>query len=356
LWFVALLLAGIGIFLLIATPVPKVFSLIFVLVGLAILLSTGSLTITADGVGRTLKLDYRSLLSARHKEIAFADISSIDVERHLGWNLSRLVNMYLYTYRITAVLKDGSLVPFHSYYSSNSKQTLQRADQLRHFIGIQGVDAVVPNSLSQEPPLPSVAYREQQQAMTGDEAQEHVTDGVHWFVQTYTYANMPVTRWFSPDFQVPGSFLYIVQKMHGQRASSAGALSRFVNQLLMQSLRVYGFQVADTPGLDQAQLLAQVDTLLQADFTVYTADLAVAARLLNRTVVLSLSTWAERYPLRQFGRSSIGQLAVLFGASGVYVAAAGSLLPEQVDEITSLGVALVGAQGEQPAAPANPAS
>ncbi len=348
-WIIGFVLAGTGIFIFAVSPGEVFIPLLLVLIGLAMFLLTSSLTITADRIAYMVRLEYHSPLHSNTREITFADISSIDLER------SRMRGSYGYTYRIIIVLKDNNIVPLHSYYSSASKQMAQEAEQLRSFIGVAGVATIPADSLGQRPLTTQVAYH-QQEATTGSEAQDHVTNGVHWRTQTITYGSIPVTRWFSPEFKMPRSFVYVTQKLHGQQTNAGGALSMLTGPLMAESLSIYGFQEDDTPDRDQAEILSQVDSRLQTDFTVYTSDPQGAQQTLNPWTVLPLSTWAECHPLKKFQRGGIGQLAILFGPNGVYVAVPGSLLPEQLDELKTLGVELVRAQGTQPTAAAENAS
>jgi len=169
---------------------------------------------------------------------------------------------------------------------------------------------------------------------------------VHWQAQTIAFYGTPVTRWFSADFKMPGGFLFLVQKTPGQNSASKG-LQGGVNKLLcLRSLKLYGFGVADTPGLAQAELLGQLNPALDASFLAFASDPAAARRILNSYVALPLADWGRRYPLKQLqpGDALFGQLAVLFSPCGVYTACMGALMPEALDKLANLGVELVKAQ------------
>ena len=62
LWAVGVIFTGVGAFFYFQPGGgDTVFTLIFVVIGLAILLLSSALTITADRLTRTLTLDYRSI-------------------------------------------------------------------------------------------------------------------------------------------------------------------------------------------------------------------------------------------------------------------------------------------------------
>jgi hypothetical protein len=105
---------------------------------------------------------------------------------------------------------------------------------------------------------------------------------------------------------------------------------------------MYGFGSEETPSLDSAVLLASFDPQLDPHFSVFTSD-PQAARQYLAWSVSPLVDWATRYPLKQMqsARELFGQLIVMICPSGTYVASMGNMIPEAVQELTNLGVALV---------------
>jgi hypothetical protein len=78
----------------------------------------------------------------------------------------------------------------------------------------------------------------------------------------------------------------------------------------------------------------------------FTNDQAEAQQILNPWTQQPLAEWGAKYPLKQFQSGErFSQIVVLYGPKGVYVATQGTLTPDKLDEITSLGVELVKAQG-----------
>jgi len=305
---------------------------------LGVLLFSSTLTITADKITRTLQLEYRSLVQHNIKQINFGDIANVHVERNVSRNKGRTS----YTYRVAITQRDGKIVPLRSYYSSGSDGKQRLAGQLRDFMGLAGQEADpgrLPGSVQQ---IVQSAYEDQQQALSGPENEMQERNGVHWKIQTVAMGATPMTRWFSPDFTTPGSFLFVAQKVRGQ----GGLLASLGSMLFKQAVAMYGFGPGDTPGLDQAGALTPMDPKLEADFMAFTNDPTAARQTLNPWAMLPLAAWAQRYPLNQLqtgGRFS--QLVVLFGPNGVYLATLNLLGRDQVDELNELGIELVKSQG-----------
>ena len=91
-----------------------------------------------------------------------------------------------------------------------------------------------------------------------------------------------------------------------------------------------------------ALLLATFDPQLDPHFSIFTSDPQAAQQYLAWSVA-ALVDWANRYPLKQMQtpRELFGQLVVMICPSGTYVACMGNMIPEAVQELTNLGVALV---------------
>lgn len=323
-WVFGILFAGVG-FLVINQGGPQVFGGIFAAVGVGFLLFSSILTITADRMTRTLKLDYRSALRHTLKQTPFDEIAGINVERNAN---SRKGG---FTYRLTLLRKDGQVIPFRSSSSSGWKGKERRAGQLREFLGIQDSNSI-PAGI-----LPAELSRA---------AEIHETNGVHWQIQPmYTAGSSAPTgaRWHSPDFKTPGIFLFVAQKAEGQ--SSQGFLASLGSMFIRQALSFHGFSPEDTPGLEQAVTLAPLEPELDRHFMAYTNSPSSAHQLLNSRITAQLAGWAARYPLKQLQRGSgNGQLMTLFGPNGVYLATLNLLQPEQANELVSLGVELIKSQ------------
>jgi hypothetical protein len=154
----------------------------------------------------------------------------------------------------------------------------------------------------------------------------------------------PVTRWYSPDFKTTGGFLFLAQKVAGQ--SSGGFMAAIGKALFQQSISMYGFKGDDVPNLAQAEMLASISPQLDTHFMAFTNIQTEAHQILNPWLQRPLAEWGNRYPLKQFqSKGGISQLVVLFSPNGVYLATMGVLQPEQVEELTALGVEMVKTQG-----------
>src|SRR5258706_1504946 len=342
LWIFGLIFAGVGAFFFFQVGKDAAFTLIFVAIGLGVLLFSSTLTITADRITRTLTLEYRSLLRHAIKQIPFDEVASINVLRSVSHNKGHTS----YTYRVVLTRKDGQVIPFRSYASSGSAGKEQQATQLRAFIGVQGVDATPAGMLRAAPQIAQAVFQNQQQALTGPETEMHETDSVHWQIQSMAMGAAPATRWYSPDFKTPDTFLFVAQKVDGQGQAGGGFLASLGNMMFKQSISLYGFHADDTPGIDQAATLTPLDPALEPHFMAFTNDPASARQTLNPWAVMPLADWARRYPLQQFQSGArFSQLVVLFGPGGVYLATLNILQPDQVDELTTLGVELVKSQG-----------
>ena len=105
--------------------------LIFVIVGLVCLVIASDLTIIADHPSQMLTLEYRSIFKLTRKEIPFAEISAIDMERSTTVHKHRRHTVY----RIAVTLRDGQIVPFRSTFQRGGADEKQRqVDALRAFI------------------------------------------------------------------------------------------------------------------------------------------------------------------------------------------------------------------------------
>jgi hypothetical protein len=330
-WLVGLFLLGFGLYPYYNSHGTALFMLIPAGIGLLILLITAIVVVTADRNSQTVTLRWRGPLRWRNKEIAFGDISAVEVQSTSGSSRSGT------SYRIAIMLSDGKVVPFHTSYTSGSLSKERKAKQLREFLGVGGQDGTPSGMIN----LVQQAARQNLQEQLGTAPG---SDGVRWTVQANSFGSAPITRWFSSDFQCPGMFVFVAQNVAGQK-QIGGLLAGVGTKLAEAAMQIYGFTGEDTPGLAGAQLLSPVDPRLETSFTVLVSEQAAGQRLLNTYVVQALADWAARYPLQQMpNRPVLQQVAVLFGPRGVYVAAMGTVMPEIVDELKNLGMALVKAQ------------
>jgi hypothetical protein len=289
--------------------------LIFFAIGLSILLFANVVTISADRITRTLTLRYRSILRQSQKEFLFDEIAGISVQLVMSGNKS--------TYRVVLKRKDGNLIPLRSSSSSGSGAKHRLAEKLRDFIGVPDFDSSAAG----------MTYAALQSFI--DNVQE--TNGVHWRIQA-----IGAGRWFSPDFKIPGAFLCLAQKAHGQ---ASGGILASVGSMIFKQLLTKQFRPEEVPGADQAVAVTPLDPALESDYMAFTNAPEQTGRIINPSVLGLLSAWAVRNPIQQFHASSgFGQLTVLFGPNGVYVTSMNPLQPSQVNELAALGAALVESQ------------
>jgi hypothetical protein len=332
LWIFGLIFMSVGTLIILEDGPPKLLALVFIVVGLCALLFTSVLTITADRITRTLKLESRSVLRHTLMQVSFDEIIGINVERRISSGRSGSS----YVYRLALLCKDGQVVPFRSYGSSGYKKKERWALQLREVLGIQDTNrtpmGMVPMEFSQATEI-------------------HETNGVRWQIHPLTTQSSSAptgARWHSPDFKTPGTFLFLAQKAEGQ--ASGGFLASLGKMFLRQALSSHGFPPEDAPGFDQAVTLEPLDPAIDRHFIAYTNSPDWARRLLNSRVAAQLAEWAGHYPLKQFQAGSHhSQLMALFGPNGVYVATLNLLQPSQTYELVSLGVELVKSQTGNPA-------
>lgn len=321
LWIFGLVFAAFGAFMYLQSGPPMVWAFIFIAIGLGALLFSSVLTITADRIRRTLKLEYRSVLLRSIKQLSFDEIAGIDVERSFSRNTA--------TYRVILLRKDGEVIRLRSSSSSGSGRKEKQAGRLRDFIGVRGFDT-----------SPAALFYAKNK-MTVGETRE--TNGVSWKILLPPANASPGTHWHSADTRTPGVFLFVAQKAEGQ--ATGGFLASLGSMMFKQALSMQGFQKDDTPGLEHAGPLAPLDPKLEPHFMAFTNDPASAQRIFNTQTVSSLADWAGRNPLRQFrGGSRFSQVVILFSPNGLYLNTLNLLPSDLVSELTGLGVALVQAQ------------
>jgi hypothetical protein len=339
LWMAGLFSLAIDTFLLIELPEQKIPMLIGGVVFLLFFLLPSILTVEADRTTGLVTITHRSLLRKKTREIP---ISQIEVVR-LGSHTSTDSDGTSTTYRVEIMLKNGEIVPFRSYYSSGRRRKESQAGQLREYLGVGGIDQT-PAGLFQMVSQVAQSISGQASATPAENNQpEQVTDGVHWQTQTLNFGQAAVTRWFSPDFKLDESFLFIAQKAADQKAMTGKALKSLGKILFRTAMAIYGFGSDDIPGSDLAEA-CPLDPRLEPLFMAFTPDPDVARQLLNPWVSMPLVAWAERHPLHTIQSGNASQLVVLYSPKGVYAATLGTLTEAELDELTSLGVELVKSQ------------
>ena len=119
-----------------------------------------------------------------------------------------------------------------------------------------------------------------------------------------------------------------------------------VSKLLYeQSIRMYGFTPTDTPGLETAVFLQQMDSRLKEDFTGLASSERLADQALDPWAAGVLTEWARRYPASQLQNGNqLAQLVVLFSPNGLYLAGMGLAPAGQLEEFIQMGVDLAKTQ------------
>ena len=298
--------------------------------------------IDADRLTKTLTITTIRLLRYKKTTFPFDEIATIaargewieDVDDEDGTTNSSL------QFYIEATLKDGSSVPLTSQ-SRRLRKKGTAAEALREFIGVS--DTIPATQTEMVSQIAQTHYQTEQELISGDQDEVHETDGVRWQIETTVFGGSPVTRWHSQDFSLPNQFLYLGQKIEGQKKS--GRLARLlIDKTVAFSFTIYGFKTAATPDEDDAKLL-EVGNELEPHFVAFGNNNNLSATLLNSHTTFALRKWAEQHPLKKIvKKGSYNQLVVLYCPQGLYLATLETLSQERINELASLGVALVQAQ------------
>ena len=294
------------------------------------------LDVSADRLTRTLNISRRGLVYRYQREIPFNEIASIQVgSRYDSDDGSR-------TYRVELLLNDTSVVPLRNAYSSGRRCKEKQAEKLRAFIGVGGTDLSISGSFRNASRQMQPQFQAEQESITGNQNEVHETNGVRWQIKTFAMSTTPITRWHSSDYLLPDHFLYLTQKMTGQKNPPDNKLVQAMyEKLFEQSLKIYGFDAADTPNLQNADLFT-LDARLDETFFAFTSNASLARQILNPWTAIPLAAWAQAHPFKQ---NSTDQLAVLFAPGGLYLAVMGYVNAEYLAELAALGAELVRAQG-----------
>jgi hypothetical protein len=324
-----------------------IFAAVFGGIGLVVLLVGAQiLTITLDKSSDKMTLDYWAPLWRSHTEIPISQIASM----HLESTLSRSSRSHTTsrTYRVVVIKKDGTVTPLRSSYSSGADSKRKLADQIGDFIGVgqASQNSARANSLDSVLAGVQAGYAQQQSILAGAPVQqEQVTNGVHWHLETHTMGASPVTRWVSPDFKLPGSFVMLNQKVGGAGVGDllGGAMGRFLTQ---QAMSLYGISPTLTPGIGSAQPVPNLDPQLGQRFDTLTSAPDAARQIINPWVSQPLINWAQQNPAQAMqSPDRIGPLLVLYSPDGLYLTFFNLASSDQVQALTQLGVDLVRAQG-----------
>lgn len=317
-----------------------------ILAGLAIILLARATTITIDKEVGKLSVRRKGLLRKSFLEYPLSDIATIKVEQDIqeadddepGFKIRNVKDRRVY--RVSIFMESGEVIPLDNYTSKGSYFThSQEAKELRDFLGIEDPSAG-PASMSEAVSM----------AWGGEFSffQEDITAGVSWRVETGTFFDRPVTRWHAPGYKYSGHFLYLVQKLKdkkGGRKRSAGLLGSLSRTITRQVMKMWGFEPEDTPGLETAESLDDIDQRLATYYSSLASDPFGARRLLTPPLVTPLVEWAERYPMRRVATgkppNEFNQIAVLFCPQGLYVAYFNIANPDRIESITALGLELV---------------
>ena len=332
-WGFGILMFAIAGFTAIGASGDWSISLIAGAAGVLFILFGAILVVTADWQKGTLTIRRKSVLRLYVREIPIDAIAAIQLEASRGSSS---------TYRIVVITKDNETIPFRTAYTSGTSGKEGKAKKFREFLGVGGVDMSLGGMLNQATSMAQQVFQENQEALP-----ENITVGVHWKTQTVAFGGTAVTRWFSPDQQCPGGFIFVAQKVVGSPAIAGGLLGGMNKLFFHEVIGMYGFGSAETPGLESAMVLDSFDAQLDPHFTIFTSDPQAAREYLTWSLG-PLVDWASRYPLKQMQspRELFGQLVVMICPSGTYVASMGNMIPEAVQELTNLGVVLV--KGKQP--------
>ena len=304
------------------------------LLGILFFALASILIVTADRITGTLTIRRISLLRRAVREIPIASVAAVQLESDTSDGST--------VYRIVVITRDHETIPFRSAYTSGRTAKESKVKKLREFLGVGGVDMSLGGLMQMASGMAQQQFQQEQESITGSQAEEHVTDGVRWKLSTKAMGGSPLTQWFSPDFKWNDNFLFLTQKMPGQ-GSQSGLMNMVGKMLFKTSLSLFGFPPDLTPGLDSANILSPLDSQLEPYFMAFTSDPARARQVLNPWAEMPLAAWAQSHPMT--GKNSNNQLAILFSPKGIYITTLGLANAEYLDELAHMGAELVKAQG-----------
>jgi hypothetical protein len=339
-WFFCLALVGVTGYFYISSHSTISQTILPLILGLGILGFATTESFTADRFKRTLEVNSRSLFRNTSFEIPFSDVASFEVEVSNPTRYSRRRGP---TYRIVLIKTTGERLPLQQVFSSGYGSKTRIVRQLSEYLNLPVQD--IPTNVFQ-------SAIQSQAVITADPARARagVTSGVSWSLEVHGVGGKEVTRWFSEGYTWPGQFLLVSQKPRGSRSFGGGVgggfLGNLVQMLYAQVLGMYGFLPSDTPGIESATEMKNIDPRLAQDFTALSSDEVYAPQILNTWAAAPLLHWAERHPLGKISPGdAAGQIAVLYSPRGVHAAVLGKLTQAGEEELVDIGVELVKSQG-----------
>ena len=310
------------------------------------LLVLGSVnTITADRVRRLLTVSSRSVFINKEKEYPFSEIANFRVEASKTLDTRSTISRQRHNinYRVVMIKTNGDEIPLQNFFTSGYNDKARKGKALCEYLNLPGWEDK-PTNLFQTAMMGQVAMTSQPSM-----AQQSTTAGVSWSIEVHSVGGKQVTRWISTDFTCPGNFLLVSQKPTDSPVTIGGGggfLGSLVQLVYKQVLGIYGFLPGDTPGFDNAKPVTSSDDRFNQAFSTLSSEPNFGQSVLNEWTLIPLQNWPDRHPLKSINNNDeFGQLAVLLSPRGLQAAVLGTLPQEQMDELISLGVELVKAQG-----------
>ena len=280
-----------------------------------------------------------SLTGRKSWEYRFEDIYAFEVEASNTYSRREQRNS---AYRLVLVKKNGERVPLSSVYTTGYYEKEKKAHRLCEFMGLP-VDKDEPMDFSQHP-----VQFENKQSILPEITQTGTTSGVDWWIEYCQAGERQVMHWQSKAINWPTGFLLILQKPNGSK--NIFEASGLMGNLLLATFRhlsnLYGLVPDDLPGFEKAVVLSNGDNRLNQDYALLTSDSENGKRLLSAWVVSTLLHWAVKHPLRTISPvDQPGQLIILVSPNGLRISIPGCK-PQQIDEVVTMGVDIVKAQGD----------
>lgn len=309
-----------------------IFTVLFLLIGVGILLLSKELLVILDQEAGELRLQYRGLLGRSTHTIALSEIRDVMIEHS---HSSRGGT----TYRVTLVLQSGQRHPLRSYYSSGYTAKEKMANQIRAAIGLgdlperrnilQSLGALLQGGTPTSPTVasfPTVARN----ALTP--IQEGETRGVRWRMEML---GDNILRWHSADLTAQNGFVALLQTKPGMQLGKPGPMNALARIAWQQVLQMFAIGPEELPGLENAAAVQGIDERLTRHYQTLSSNSFEARQTLNAWVNQALIQWGDQHPN--------GNLLMLLSPRGLYL---GQNTPNSsAEELSSLGVELVRSLG-----------
>lgn len=342
LWIFGLVVLGIGAWLVyqgLKTPSMFLVSAFPLVIGFVLLAFAATIdTIVVDRTTGLFSIRRQALLRNVFKEIPIGEISQVRVDSSVSRDSKGNRST---TYQMQVVLRSGETIPLETGYSSGASGRQAKADRLRAFMGIGGLDETPVGAMRTAFQLAETAVQQRYPGTTG------VTNGVSWRLETKSLGTSPVTRWISTDYSLPGGFMLLTQKVGGASIGLGGGLLGGLGAIIQQqALSMYGFQPSDTPNIGNAQPVQGLDPRLAQFYETLASDPSIARQLVNVWVTQPLVEWAQANPSSQFqSPDRIGPLMVLLSPNGVILSHFNAPLKGRENALPELGAVIVRALG-----------